>query len=86
MPYSHSAANPLMWLYAAVYLLPPLGVLASPALLTLSIPLLVTGRRTFPGQTAGIRRWLLVAAVTALVVPMIAFSALGRDVGTWLAD
>jgi len=70
------------WGHDALTLLYVLGFLLSPALLAVSVPLLVTGRRRV-GVTWTL---LLVAAATAVVLPVLMFSPLGQSAGVWWMD
>ncbi|MEH1128895.1 hypothetical protein [Micromonospora sp. CPCC 206061] len=87
IPFGYHPMNPFMWLYATLALLYLFGFLASPALLSVSVPLLVTGRRV--ARAAGLRTaWLalLVAAVSAVALPIAMSTPLGHDAMTWWLD
>jgi len=87
VPFGLSGANPFTWVYALLTLLYLFGFLASPGLLTVSVPLLVATRRTLAVASGRIAwRVLLVAAVTALVLPVATATPLGRDALTWWMD
>ncbi len=87
VPFGVGAMNPFTWAYGLVSILFLLGFLASPGLLGVSVPLLVATRRT-AAAAAGRTAWrvLLVAAVTALALPVAAATPLGRDALTWWLD
>jgi hypothetical protein len=87
VPFGYDLWNPLMWGFAVVAVLFGLGFLASPALLSVSVPLLVTGRR-FTVRAGGRLVWwcLLVAALTAVALPVAMFTPIGQDVAVWWAD
>jgi hypothetical protein len=87
IPFGYHPMNPFMWLYAILALLYLFGFLASPALLSVSVPLLVTGRRV--AHAAGLRTaWLalLLAAATAVALPIATSTPLGHDAMTWWLD
>ncbi|GAA1887391.1 hypothetical protein [Asanoa iriomotensis] len=69
--------------FVPVALLYYTGLLLSPLLLTASVPLLVTGRRRV-GRVA----WhlLLVAAVSAVVLPALMLTPYGGDAARWWLD
>ncbi|GAA4445102.1 hypothetical protein GCM10023170_023500 [Phytohabitans houttuyneae] len=87
VPFGVGPLNPFAWGYSLVSLLFLLGFLASPGLLGLSVPLLVASRRTVT-PAAGRTAWrvLLVAAATALALPLMTATPLGRDALTWWLD
>ncbi|MGN9908606.1 hypothetical protein ACTMTJ_13770 [Phytohabitans sp. LJ34] len=87
VPFGMTGLNPFTWVYALVSLLFLLSFLASPGLLSVSVPLLVTTRRTV-AAAAGRTAWrvLLFAAVTALALPLVTVTPLGRDALTWWLD
>jgi hypothetical protein len=70
------------WGHDILTLLFIFGFLLSPALLAVSVPLLVTGRR----QVGVTWTLLFVAAVTAVALPVLMFSPLGQSAGTWWMD
>jgi hypothetical protein len=87
IPFGYHPMNPFMWLYAALALLYLFGFMASPALLSVSVLLLVTGRRV--ARQAGLTtawRVLLLAAATAVALPVVTFTPLGQDATTWWLD
>lgn len=87
IPFGYHPMNPFMWVYAALALLYLFGFLASPALLSVSVPLLVTGRRV--ARVAGVRTaWvaLLLATATAVALPIATSTPLGHDATTWWLD
>ncbi|GLH99334.1 hypothetical protein [Phytohabitans aurantiacus] len=87
IPFGYHPMNPFMWLYAILAMLYLFGFLASPALLSVSVPLLVTGRRV--AHAAGLRTaWLalLLAALTALALPIATSTSLGHDATAWWSD
>ena len=59
------------------------GVILSPLLLTVSVPLLVTGR----GRVGPVA-WtlLLVAAISAVALPTVLFTPYGVDAARWWLD
>jgi hypothetical protein len=87
VPFGMGGMNPFAWAYGLLSILFLLGFLASPGLLGVSVPLLVATRRTI-GAAAGRTAWrvLLVAAVTALALPVATATPLGRDALTWWLD
>ncbi|MCW6010881.1 hypothetical protein K1W54_40985, partial [Micromonospora sp. CPCC 205371] len=87
IPFGYHPMNPFMWLYAILAILFLFGFLASPALLSVSVPLLVTGRRV--AHAAGLRTaWLalLMAAATAVALPIATSTPLGQEAMTWWLD
>ncbi|GAA4690380.1 hypothetical protein [Phytohabitans rumicis] len=87
IPFGYHPMNPFMWLYAALALLYLFGFMASPVLLSISVPLLVTGRRV--ARRAGLWaawRTLLLAAATAVLLPIMTFTPLGQEATTWWLD
>ena len=83
IPFGGSDLNPAFWLYAAVAVLFPLGLVASPGLLAVTVPLLVAGRRSLARPTY---RLLAVGAVSAVAVGLLPFTAFGGDVIQWWLD
>jgi len=59
------------------------GVILSPLLLTVSVPLLAVGR----GRAGAVAwRLLLVAAISAVVLPALLFTPYGADASRWWLD
>lgn len=83
VPFGLHGLNPFTWLYGAIALLFLLGPFLSPALLAVSVPVLVFGRQALSRPAAN---WLIAAAVTAVVLPVLRLSPLGADVTTWWID
>ncbi|MEJ3750270.1 hypothetical protein WEI85_44305 [Actinomycetes bacterium KLBMP 9797] len=87
IPFGVHSMNPFMWLYGLLAILYLFGFMVSPALLAVSVPLLVTARRvTHQAALATPWRALLIAAVTAVALPVLTFTPLGRDAMTWWLD
>jgi hypothetical protein len=82
-PGGYEAWNPFMWAYAAVAILYLTGLFLPPALLTLSVPFLLIGRRRMDRATW----WVLLGAIGLTVALTAAYlSPLGRTLGLWWAD
>ncbi|WP_345074230.1 hypothetical protein, partial [Phytohabitans flavus] len=87
VPFGSGPMNPFVWAYDLLSLMFVLGFLASPGLLSVSVPLLVASRRTVAAVSGRVAwRVLLVAAATALALPLAVATPLGRDALTWWLD
>lgn len=87
IPFGTSPMNPFMWLYAVVSMLYLFGFMLSPMLLSVSVPMLVMGRAV--ARQAGLRiawRLLLVAAATAVLLPIVYLTPFGLDTMAWWLD
>jgi hypothetical protein len=87
IPFGTNPINPFMWLYAVVSLLYLFGFMISPLLLTVSVPMLVMGRPV--ARQAGLQtawRLLLVAAATAVLLPIVYLTPFGLDTLNWWLD
>jgi hypothetical protein len=86
VPFGYGQANPFVWAFDIVVVLYILGIFVSPALLAVSVPLLVFGRLLRLPRTSGMWTVLLLAAVTSVVPLALAVSPLGHAAGVWLMD
>jgi hypothetical protein len=83
VPFGTSSYNPLLWLFGIAGLLFLVGFLFSPALLLVSVPVLVLGRGRL---RVGTWRLLLVAAVSALVLLPLRLNPIAYDAVSWYLD
>jgi hypothetical protein len=83
VPFGTSSYNPLLWVFAIAGLLFLVGFLFSPALLLVSVPVLVLGRSRL---RVGTWRLLLVAAMSALVLLPLRLNPVGFDAASWFLD
>jgi len=83
VPFGNSPFNPFGWLLVAVTLVYTLGFIVSPLLLAVSVPALTLGRRYLARRTKVV---LVIAAVSAVALPLLMFTPLSHDAGTWLFD
>jgi len=81
VPFGTGQYNPLMWAFDLVVMLYLTGILISPALLAVSVPLLVSGRVLRLPRIGRMWTVLLLAAATSVVPVLLVLSPLGRAAG-----